>query len=191
LIQRFGEGEKMMKKGIESLRRIIGSDHERTRSGEHLLQEAMSSIETLSPGELGRITGELVGLESEPELNDTVIEVVGVQQNSRMICRILPPQYAPTTREWIRRLLDEGPEQAGLGHRLSVKSGSVLLLRGTQIHIQGLQSAPELIGQRGYIQSYDEDKGRYQVKVKARERLLGLKTVNCGLAIQPNIHILP
>ena len=50
---------------------------------------------------------------------------------------------------------------------------------GTHIMVVGLQGAPELNGQCGTIQYFDDMKGRYHVYLENRERPVGLRPANC------------
>ena len=52
---------------------------------------------------------------------------------------------------------------------------------GTAVVVQGLRGQPEWNGRRGLVQSFDEEKGRYGLLVKARARPLGVRLECCRL----------
>ena len=64
---------------------------------------------------------------------------------------------------------------------LGIKPANLALFPGTAVIVEGLVSQPELNGQRGLVQSFDVERGRYALLVKGRERPLGVKLACCRL----------
>ena len=52
---------------------------------------------------------------------------------------------------------------------------------GTAVIVEGVSSKPEWNGQRGLVQSFDEQRGRYALLVKGRARPLGVPPGCCRL----------
>ena len=64
------------------------------------------------------------------------------------------------------------------GHKSVAGSGANVRV-GSDVRLGGLKSAPELNGQCGAIQYFDDMKGRYHVYLENRERPVGLRPANC------------
>ena len=77
------------------------------------------------------------------------------------------------------------------GYSLNVSFGNLLLNRGVKLLVQGLKAAPELNGTKATISGFDDERGRYIVKIEGQGRAKALKPENCGLAFQPSLHSFP
>ena len=90
----------------------------------------------------------------------------------------------------IRRfLIDKGrytvqlpPDADGKQEKINLKPANLVLAEGSAVVATGLTGAPELNGQRGIVEGWLEEKGRYAVRLedKARKKLANLKAENCG-----------
>lgn len=81
----------------------------------------------------------------------------------------------------------EPPRGACLGLKIAAlkafwpSTGPLSLAPGAAIMIQGVESVPELNGQRGLVEGFDEEKGRYRIAITGRARAIGLRPANCLL----------
>eukprot|EP01052_Picozoa_sp_SAG31_P019905 SAG31_NODE_1472_length_8208_cov_5.179800_4_plen_681_part_00 len=189
----FAPGLAAMDEAKAGLRRILGEEHPRYKAA----ARAMAGCLGMDLGSLGRIVGKLYRVERESDdgiegeweqLNGRTVEVIGMD-GPRFKCWVVPVGYMPTTEEYVRRLIKDGPGQPGLGRSLKVHVAKVTLLHPTMISIQNLTSAPKWNGTRGVIHGYDVEKERYQVRVPGRKRLLGLRMECCGVAMQPGVQL--
>ncbi len=105
----------------------------------------------------------VVGVQSRPELN-------GVQVTIR------------------RFLINEGryrvelpPDNSGKNEQINLKPANLVLAEGSAVVATGLTGAPELNGQRGIVEGWLEEKGRYAVRLedKRRTKAANLRPENC------------
>ena len=104
----------------------------------------------------------LVGLGSKPELNGELARVVGFD--------------AAKGRYRVRH---EGNWRTG--KPIGIKPANLIFSQGSAVIVEGLDAAPEWNGKRGLVESYYAAKGRYQLLVKGRTKVLGVKVLCCKL----------
>ena len=65
--------------------------------------------------------------------------------------------------------------------RINLKPANLVLAEGSAVVATGLTGAPELNGQRGIVEGWLEEKGRYAVRLedKKRKKLANLRPENC------------
>jgi hypothetical protein len=68
---------------------------------------------------------------------------------------------------------------------LNVKPENVVFSIGTAVTLVDLTGAPELNGLSGGVEGFDKTKGRYEVRIEGKDRLVRARQVNC----QANLHI--
>ena len=90
-----------------------------------------------------------------------------------------------TTR---RFLVDKGryvvhlpPGADGRPKKINLKPANLVLAEGSAVVATGLTGAPELNGQRGIVEGWLEEKGRYAVRLedKRRKKAANLRPENC------------
>ena len=69
----------------------------------------------------------------------------------------------------------------GEREQVNLKPANLVLAEGSAVVATGLTGAPELNGQRGIVEGWLEEKGRYAVRLedKARKKAANLKPENC------------
>ena len=69
----------------------------------------------------------------------------------------------------------------GKQERINLKPANLVLAEGSAVVAMGLISAPELNGQKGVVEGWNEEKGRYAVRLedKRRKKLANLRPENC------------
>eukprot|EP01045_Picozoa_sp_COSAG04_P018251 COSAG04_NODE_1675_length_5968_cov_2.264270_3_plen_468_part_00 len=112
---------------------------------------------------LPTVAAKVVGVQSRPELNGAEV----------------------TTK---RFLIDKGrytvqlpPDADGKREKINLKPANLLLADGSDVVATGLTGAPELNGQKGIVEGWIEEKGRYAVRLedKRRKKAANLKPDNC------------
>ena len=65
--------------------------------------------------------------------------------------------------------------------QINLKPDNLVLAQGSAVIATGLTGAPELNGQRGVVEGWLEEKGRYAVRLedKRRKKAANLKPENC------------
>ena len=118
-------------------------------------------------------------LEVEASLPYAAATVVGVQSRPEL-------NGAEVT---IRRfLIDKGrytvqlpPDADGKQEKINLKPANLVLAEGSAVVAAGLTGAPELNAQRGVVEGWLEEKGRYAVRLedKRRKKAANLRPENC------------
>ena len=118
-------------------------------------------------------------LRREASLPTAAATVVGVQSRPEL-------NGAEVT---IRRfLIDKGrytvqlpPDADGKQEKINLKPANLVLAEGSAVVATGLTGAPELNGQRGIVEGWLEEKGRYAVRLedKRRKKAANLRPENC------------
>ena len=105
----------------------------------------------------------VVGVQSRPELNGAEVTIR-------------------------RFLIDKGrytvqlpPDADGKQEKINLKPANLVLAEGSAVVATGLTGAPELNGQRGIVEGWLEEKGRYAVRLedKRRKKAANLRPENC------------
>ena len=115
--------------------------------------------------------------EVEASLPSAAATVVGVQSRPEL-------NGAQVT---IRRFLtDKGrytvqlPTDAdGKQEKINLKPANLVLAEGSGVVATGLTGAPELNGRRGKVEGWDEEAGRYAVRLEHERRPKRLRPENC------------
>ena len=73
------------------------------------------------------------------------------------------------------------PDADGKQEKINLKPANLVLAEGSAVVATGLTGAPELNGQRGIVEGWLEEKGRYAVRLedKRRKKLANLRPENC------------
>ena len=73
------------------------------------------------------------------------------------------------------------PDAAGKQESINLKPANLVLAEGSAVVATGLKGAPELNGQRGEVEGWVEEKGRYAVRLQggARKKPANLRPDNC------------
>ena len=58
-----------------------------------------------------------------------------------------------------------------------------MLAVGTSVIVSGLAGAPELNDRTGVVEGFDDEKGRYAVRLEGRKRPAALRPQNCLAAV--------
>ena len=68
---------------------------------------------------------------------------------------------------------------------ISLKPANLVLAEGSAVVATGLTGAPELNGQRGIVEGWLEEKGRYAVRLedKRRTKAANLRPENCRVDV--------
>lgn len=191
--KQFAVGLDKVEKAYQGLQQLLGSAHPHTKTAASRLDALRKFGVERSAYDIGRIAGTLVGLQQRPELNGTEVEVLGhlgEDHGGRIVCRVVERGYSPSAQEYVQWLCKHGTT-AGGSRSLNVSFGNLLLNRGVKLLVQGLKAAPELNGTKATISGFDDERGRYIVKIEGQGRAKALKPENCGLAFQPSLHSFP
>ena len=125
------------------------------------------------------LSRQLLDRQIEASLPSAAATVVGVQSRPEL-------NGAEVT---IRRfLIDKGrytvqlpPGADGKREKINLKPANLVLAEGSAVVATGLTGAPELNGQRGIVEGWLEEKGRYAVRLedKRRTKAANLRPENC------------
>ena len=118
-------------------------------------------------------------MDAEARLPSATATVVGVQSRPEL------NGAEATTKKF---LLDKGryivqlpPGADGKRERINLKPANLVLAEASAVVATGLMGAPELNGQRGIVEGWLEEKGRYAVRLedKRRTKVANLRPENC------------
>jgi hypothetical protein len=138
----------------------LGPEHQCTQQLSDVLARTRQDHSQTPSGT--RALGTLVGLASKPELNGEEACVVGFDTGKG------------------RYRVRHGGNML-TGKPMGIKPENLILYQGSAVIVEGLEAAPEWNGKRGLVESYDTEKGRYQLLVQGRNKTLGVKEACCKL----------
>ena len=105
----------------------------------------------------------VIGVQSRPELNGAEVTIKRYLTDKGRYTVLLPP------------------DAAGKQESINLKPANLVLAEGSAVVVTGLKGAPELNGQRGEVEGWVEEKGRYAVRLQggARKNVANLRPDNC------------
>ena len=113
--------------------------------------------------ELPSAAAVVIGVQSRPELNGAEVTIKRFLKDKGRYTVLLPP------------------DAAGKQESINLKPANLVLAEGSAVIATGLTGAPELNGQRGEVEGWVEEKGRYAVRLQggARKKVANLRPDNC------------
>ena len=104
-----------------------------------------------------------LNVQSRPELNGAEVTIKRFLKDKGRYTVLLPP------------------DAAGKQESINLKPANLVLAEGSAVVATGLTGAPELNGQRGVVEGWLEEKGRYAVRLedKRRKKAANLRPENC------------
>eukprot|EP01044_Picomonas_judraskeda_P003261 COSAG03_NODE_265_length_9695_cov_39.119529_3_plen_584_part_00 len=108
-------------------------------------------------------TAVVIGVQSRHELNGAEVTIKRFLTDKGRYTVLLPP------------------DAAGKQESINLKPANLVLAEGSAVVATGLEGAPELNGQRGEVEGWVEEKGRYVVRLQggARKDVANLRPDNC------------
>ncbi len=124
----------------------------------------------------------VVGVQSRPELNGAEVTT-----NKFLIDKGRYTVLLIQSSLNKLNLTDRSPDLDNLkllidkGEKINLKPANLVLAEGSAVVATGLTGAPELNGQRGIVEGWLEEKGRYAVRLedKRRTKAANLRPENC------------
>ena len=156
-------GRALLEDATTTARRVLGEAHPSTQRSRVLTARATQGCR-VDAHACGTLVG--FGLRRRP-LNGSKAIVVGIGLTTYIVHL---PYVSSTCGAQIRI------------HRYAkIKAVNIIFRNGTAVIVEGLVAAPEWNGQRGIVQHYDEETGRYQLLIKGRKPTLNVKLDRCRL----------
>ena len=119
-------------------------------------------------------------MQSRPELNGTQVTIKKFLTDKGRYTVQLPPSAVDGDKENAAnqaetKMARDQPKQ------INLKPANLVLAEGSAVVATGLTGAPELNGQRGIVEGWLEEKGRYAVRLedKRRTKAANLRPENC------------
>ena len=105
----------------------------------------------------------VIGVQSRPELNGAEVTIKRFLKDKGRYTVLLPP------------------DAAGKQESINLKPANLVLAEGSAVAATGLKGAPELNGQRGEVEGWVEEKGRYAVRLHggASKKVANFSPDNC------------
>ena len=108
----------------------------------------------------------LTAAATNPELSGTTVHVLKYTRNHQE-----------------RNIILLQPELCDTAMKSLCSPASLVLAVGTAVIVSGLTGAPELNGRTGVIEGFDDEKGRYAVRLAGRKKPAALRPGNCLAAV--------
>lgn len=147
--------------------RVLGAAHTTAKVLTRLANDTQQNVIGRASSKDTRAVGTLVGLTyaSTAELNGRDAFVVGFD-----------------TTNGLYHVQKGDPGEAWRSPQEKINPTNIILKQGTAVIVEGLQTAPEWNGKRGLVESFNEQSGRYTLRVEGRKpQGLNVKLGHCRL----------
>eukprot|EP01046_Picozoa_sp_COSAG06_P027358 COSAG06_NODE_2411_length_6920_cov_64.918634_4_plen_661_part_00 len=198
----FAGAHVTLKEAVERLTRVCGPEHRRTLfARQNMVVAAGLLADPVLAAKRRRhfrklqldaraVSARVVGLASRPELNGAMVRVVRfisgkarytVLTQSGSSAKGEGPSFltSPSGLLYAQSVSSAEEEGRSKQEKVNLKPTNLIFAAGSDIIVVGLTGAPELNSRRGEVESWEEEQGRYVVRIEGETRLKKLKPVNC------------
>ena len=108
---------------------------------------------------------------ANPALSNTNVHVLKYKRNKERYIILLQPELGDTATKSL------------------CPPASLVLAVGTTVIVSGLTGAPELNCRMSVVEGFDDEKGRYAVRVEGRKKPAALRIENCLAAVPGGVAV--